>query len=426
MVGGLELVSVGLNHRTAPVALRERLAYGPDRLSEAFDALREGVSEETIILSTCNRVEVYAVVQEREGPDAISRFLALSNGLRLGSLDRHLYSHLGAHAVGHLFRVASSLDSQVVGEPQILGQVKQAFSLAQTHGAVGRLLHPLMRRTLSVAKRVRTETAIGSGSVSTGSAAVDLATQLFGSLEGRRCLLIGAGEMGRMVSRTMLSEGVSELLVVNRTYENAASLAKEFGATAVHWDQLARYLPQVDIAIVSTGAAHHLLTRATMQPIMRARRYRPLFLVDLSVPRNVAPDVHELEGAYVFNVDDLSDVALRGQEARKREATRAEELVRTEALRCYQALGAVSADPVIASINRHAEEARLMELERSHRLLESLPAEQRAEVEAMTRSMFKRFLHNGFGRARELGGQGDEEALRLLAEAFGSHDEEQT
>ena len=419
MVGGLELVSVGLNHRTAPVDLRERLAYGPERLSDAFGELGESISRETVILSTCNRVEVYAVVPEKKGAEAISRYLALSNGLRLGSLDRHLYAHTGSDAVGHLFRVASSLDSQVVGEPQILGQVKEAFSLAREHGAVGRLMQPLMRRTLSVAKRVRTHTSIGAGSVSVGSAGVDLATQLFGGLEGRRCVMVGAGEMGRLVCRSMLSHGISELLVVNRTYERAAALAGEFGATAVHWDQLARYLAEVDIGVVCTGATHHLLTRVAMKPIMRARRYRPLFLLDLSVPRNVAPDVHELEGAYVFNVDDLSEVARRGLAARQLEAHRAEELVRTEAVRCYQALGAISADPVIASITRHAEMARRAELVRSQAVLEELTDEQRQVVDAMTRSMFKRFLHNGLGRARELGGQGDEEALRLLREAFG-------
>jgi len=424
MVGGLELVSVGLNHRTAPVGLRERLAYGPDRLSDAFGELGRTVSRETVILSTCNRVEVYAVVPEGLGADGVSRFLALNNGLRLGSLDRHIYAHQGADAVGHLFRVASSLDSQVVGEPQILGQVKQAFALAREHRAVGRLMQPLMRRTLSVAKRVRTETRIGSGSVSVGSAGVDLATQLFGSLKGRRCLMIGAGEMGRLVCRSMLTHGVAELLITNRTYDRASDLAAEFGATAVHWDQLERYLADVDIGVVCTSAPHHLLTRSSMRSIVRARRYRPLFLVDLSVPRNVAPDVHELEGAYVFNVDDLSDVARQGMEARMVEAHRAEAMVRDEALRCYQALGAISAAPVIASITRSAESARKAELERSQAVLEELTDEQRAVVDAMTRSMFKRFLHNGLGRARELGGQGDEQALRLLQEAFGKEEDE--
>ncbi len=424
MVGGLELVSVGLNHRTAPVSLRERLVYGPDRLPEALRQLCEGSNRESMILSTCNRVEVYAVVPEQEGSEGISRFLALSNGIRLGSLDGHLYHHQGPQAVGHLFRVAASLDSQVVGEPQILGQVKEAFTLAREHGAAGRLMQPLMRRTLSVAKRVRTETAIGAGSVSLGSAAVDLATQLFGSLHDRRCLLLGVGEMGRLVCRSMLSHGVIELLLANRTFERALEVAQQFGATAVPWDHLGRYLGAVDVAVVCTGAQHHQITRAMMVPIMRARRYRPLFLVDLSVPRNIAPDVHELEGAYVFNVDDLSGVAQRGVEARAREATRAEELIKSEALRCYQALGAISAGPVIASITRHAEQSRLQELERSEATLEQLSPEHRRIVEAMTRSMFKRFLHNGLGRAREFGRQGDEEALRLLHETFGSDEEE--
>ena len=425
MIGDQELVSVGLNHRTAPVSIRELLAVPQQELPRHLDGLRaDGSTSESFILSTCNRVEVYAVVPAVDGGSGITRYLAREHGIRHRELERHMYRYKGPEAVGHLFRVASSLDSMVVGEPQILGQVKDAFKAAREHGSLGRLLHPLMRRTLSVAKRVRTHTAIGQGGVSVGTAGVDLARQVFGSLERRRALLLGAGEMGRLVARALLAHGVEELVVANRTYARAVELSRHFGATAVHMDQLDSYLGQVDIAVVSTSSQHHILTRARMAPIMRARRYRPLFLVDLSVPRNVAPDVHEIEGAYVFNVDDLSAVARAGLQKRQREATVAEAIVRQEAERCYESLGARSADPVIATITQRAEAARRAELERSRKLMDSLDEQQRQVVEAMTRSMMKRALHNVVRQARALAASGDEEGLRQLGEAFENESEE--
>ncbi len=424
MIGDQELVSVGLNHRTAPVAIRELLAVPQQELPRHLLGLRgHGVTSESVILSTCNRVEVYAVVPAGDGGAGITRYLASEHGIKHRELERHIYRYAGCEAVGHLFRVASSLDSMVVGEPQILGQVKDAFKAAREHGSLGRVMHPLMRRTMTVAKRVRTQTAVGQSSVSVGTAGVDLARQVFGNLERRRALLLGAGEMGRLVARSLLAHGVEELVVANRTYANAVELSRHFGGSAVHMDQLDSYLGQVDIAVVSTGAQHHLLTRARMAPIMRGRRYRPLFLVDLSVPRNVAPDVHEIEGAYVFNVDDLSAVAQAGLKKRKREATVAEAIVREEAERCYESLGARAADPVIATITRRAEIARLAELQRSRKTLEQLTPEQRQVVEAMTRSMMKRSLHNVLRQARSLAATGDEEGLRQLGEAFEDSDE---
>ena len=423
MIGDLELVSLGLNHRTAPVDVRERLAMGDREIPRHFEALRnERLSTEAIILSTCNRVELYAVVGGGDGADRLTRYLAHSHGLRHRDLNAHLYRYEGSQAVSHLFRVASSLDSMVVGEPQILGQVKTAFSLAREHGSVGRVLHPLMRRTLSVAKRIRTETRIGESSVSVGTAGVDLARQVFGRLDGKRALLLGAGEMGRLVARALLTHGVEELVVANRTYERAVELARQFGGTAVHMDQVDAYLERVDIAVVATSARHHVLDVGRMVGVMRARRYKPLFLVDLSVPRNIAPEVHDIEGAFAFNIDDLSQVAREGMAQREREATVAEAIVRREAERCYESLGARSADPVITRITRVAEAARSAELQRSAATLDELTPRQRQVVEAMTRSMLKRTLHNVIQQARALAQAGDEDALAALGDAF-AHDE---
>lgn len=424
MIGQLELVSVGLNHHTAPVDLRERLSISPERLGEHFDGLRETAGTvESLILSTCNRVEVYALVASAR-EQGIGNYLARAHGLRMTALEEHLYIRQGPEAVGHLFRVAASLDSLVLGEPQILGQVKQAFAQANAHGALGRVMQPLLRRTLSVAKRVRSETRIGRDSVSAGSAGVELARSLFGDLSERRVLLLGAGEMGRLVCQSLLSKGVEELLVSTRTYNNAVSLAQDFGATAIPIEQLDSYLERVDIAVVSTSARHHLLTRARMRPILKKRRYRPLLLIDLSVPRNVAPDVHELDGAFVYNVDDLSEISREGLEKRQLAAKQAEVMVAHEAVRCYRSLGARTADPVIANLTHAAEAARLTELQRSAALLGQLTPEQRAVIDAMTRAMFKRYLHNAIGRARTLAEIGDTEGLRVLQESFSSEVED--
>lgn len=419
MLGAKELVTIGLSHRTAPVELRERLAIPAERVGEHLAALKDGgISQESVILSTCNRVELYTLVPAEDQGQGVAGYLARSHGIPQRQLEPHLYRFVGSDAVSHLFRVSCALDSLVVGEPQILGQVKEAFRVAAAHRAIGRYLSPLMRRALSVAKRVRTETRIGRESVSVGSAGVELAQQVFGQLEGLRALLIGAGEMGRLVARAMLGHGVGELVVANRTYGHAVELARDFGASAVHLDQLERYLSQVDIVVASTGAQHHLLTRAGMLPVMRARRYRPLFMIDLSVPRNIAPDVHELEGAFLFNIDDLTAVAERGLARRKDEATLAENIVRHEADRCYRSLGARSADPIIASIAQHAEQARMVEMARSGAVLAGLDERQRAVVDAMTRAMFKRFLHNAIAHARDMAEEGDDEGLRVLGEAF--------
>ena len=237
-------------------------------------------------------------------------------------------------------------------------------------------------------------------------------------------LLLGAGEMGRLVCQSLLSKGVEELLVSTRTYTNAVNLAQDFGATAIPIEQLDSYLERVDIAVVSTSARHHLLTRARMRPILKKRRYRPLLLIDLSVPRNVAPDVHELDGAFVYNVDDLSEISREGLEKRQVAAKQAEVLVAHEAVRCYRSLGARTADPVIAKLTHSAEAARLTELQRSAALLGQLTPEQRGVIDAMTRAMFKRYLHNAIGRARTLAEIGDTEGLRVLQESFSSEVED--
>jgi len=423
VIQGREIVAVGMNHHTAPVEVRERLAMDPDMLAKHLAALqRGGLVEESVILSTCNRVEIYALVEDPEPGLALVHYMAGLQGLERDQ--SWFYRHQGQEAVAHIFRVASSLDSQVVGEPQILGQIKEAYFSAREHRAVGKVLERLMRRAISVGKRVRTVTRIGQESVSVGTAGVSLARQVFGELKGRDALVLGAGEMGNLVARSLLSGGVNELVVVNRTFESAVEMAKDVGGTPVPWDQLSRYLGQVDVAIVSTASQRPILTRAALQPVMRGRRYRPLFLMDLSVPRNIAPDVNELEGAFVFNIDDLTDLARQGLERRRAEAQVAESMVVNEAERTYRVLGRLSAAPAIMSMTQRAESVRQMEMERSRGLMDTLDSEQRDAVEAMTRSMFKRFLHDPILHARQMAESGDGESLHLLSEAFPEASEE--
>lgn len=416
---GQDVVLVGVNHHTAPLEIRERLAMPADGLPERLSSLRtERGLDEAVILSTCNRVEIYALAPSGTGPADIVSWLAGSHGLGARELERHTISLQGEPAVAHLFRVASSLDSMVVGEPQILGQLKAAFQTALEGRAVGQPLQRLMHGAIRVAKRVRTETRIGREAVSVGRAGTELARQVFGSLDGRTAMLLGAGDVARLVARSMLGHGLGELVVVNRTYARAAELAVEFDGTAAHMDQMLRYLEKVDVVIASTGSDKHLITRTDLGRIMRVRRYRPLFLIDLAVPRNIDPEINRLDGCYVFNVDDLTEVARQGQEKRQEEAAAAEAIVAEEAGRCYRSLGALKAEPIISAMTHRAEAARQAELSRSAATLATLDPEQRRVIDAMTRSMFKRFLHDTIHATRTLAASGDDEALRLLEEAF--------
>ncbi len=424
MTSQSEVVLVGVNHRTAPVEIRERLAVPADRVQERLASLcTERGLEGAVILSTCNRVEIYALAPRSTGLSQVLSWLAGTHGLAMRELERHSMALCGEPAVAHLFRVAASLDSMIVGEPQILGQLKTAFALALEGQSVGQPLQRLMRGAIRVAKRVRTETRIGREPVSVGRAGTELARQVLGELEGRTAMLVGAGDVARLVAQSMLGHGLGELVVVNRTYARAAELAAEFDGTAAHLEQLERYLEKVDVVIASTASTTPLVTRDALARIMRVRRYRPLFCIDLSVPRNIDPAVNRLEGCYVFNVDDLTEVARQGQEHRRGEAETAERIVAEEAGRCYRSLEALKAEPIIAAMTHRAEAARQAELARSAATLDVLEPGQRRVIEAMTRSMFKRFLHDTIQATRQLAASGDEVSLKLLEEAFESVDD---
>ncbi len=407
-----DLIAVGLSHHTAPVEVRERMAMSEEMVRDRLARLTtEGAASEAFIVSTCNRVELYATA---ENLPAIQEFMREHRGPNGEAIDRYLYWYRNEDAVRHLFRVASSLDSLVVGEPQILGQVKDAVRVAEESRSLGKLLSRLTRQTLSVAKRVRTETAIGESRVGVGNAGVDLALQIFGRLTDKRALLVGVGEMGRQVARAMVGAGLKELIVANRTYERSVECAAEFGGTPIAWERMAEYLGQVDVVITATGATRPIIGQEDVRKALRVRRYRPLFLVDLSVPRNISSDVDELDEAFLFNVDDLTRVMEAGKREREKAAEQADALVADEANRFMARLKEVEVGRNIGVITKAAEMIRREELERTAKVLEELEPKQRKAVDAMTRAMVKKLLHGQIVALRQAARDGDADVIDTL------------
>jgi len=388
----MKLLLTGVNHKTAPVELREQLAISQERLSDATRALLEfpGVHE-AMILSTCNRVELLAC-HEASSPDLLG-FLQSYLGIETASLRPHTYEYRETDAVQHLFRVASSLDSMVVGEPQILGQVKESYTTARSVGAVQTHLEKLLQSTFTVAKKIRTETQIGSSSVSIASVAVDLAKKIFGSLEGKRVLLVGAGKMSELAARHLMQQGADSILVVNRTHDRALRLARQFQGQAVRFDDLYATADQADIIITSTGSQEHIFRREHGQQFLHKRRNRPMFFIDIAVPRDIDPEINLVDGVFLYDIDDLQSVAASHLDDRAREAQRAEAIIAEEVVRFQRRTQALNAAPMIVDLQNTAEEMRQAELRRAQARLQSLTPEQQAAVEALTRGLMNKFLH---------------------------------
>jgi glutamyl-tRNA reductase len=409
---------VGVNHRTAPVELRERLAIASESLGEAALALlgTPGVSE-GMIVSTCNRVEL--VTSHEQTPPDVMDFLRRYFALDADLLRPHLYEYEGTEAVRHLFRVASSLDSMVLGEPQILGQVKEAYTAARAVGAVQGSLERLLQTTFTVAKRVRTETQIGSASVSIASVAVDLAKKIFGSLEGKTVLLVGAGKMSELAARHLIRQGAHSMLITNRTFDRAVRMAQTFDGRAVRFEDLHAVADQADILITSTGAPQPIFRREHAQQFLHRRRNRPMFYIDIAVPRDVAPEVNRLEGAFVYDIDDLQSVATSHLGERSREAMQAEAIVQAEVERFATGQQTLSAVPAIVSLQQSMEDLRRAELERMQSKLQSLSAEQRSAVEALTRGLINKVLHQPLQAMKAAARNGDLTVVEAVQQIFG-------
>lgn len=361
------IVLIGINHKTAPVELRECLAFAPQETIEALQGLtREPAVREALLYSTCNRVELLLAAEDREGAIAAGRgLLAARNRLPQGVLEGSLYVHENDDAVRHLFRVAASLDSLVVGEPQILGQIKEAYRQALRARTSGVILNRLMHRAFFVAKRVRTETGIGGHAVSVSYAAVELGRKIFGSLEGRRVLLIGAGEMAELAVEHLLRQRVAGILVANRTYENGLDLARRFNGRALRFEELPQALAEADIILSSTGAPGFVLTREQVRPVLRNRRHRPLFFIDIAVPRDIDPEINRLENAYVYDIDDLKGIVEENLEDRLKEAVKGERIIDEAVIRFRQWLEGLEVVPTIVALHRKLEAIGEQELKRT-------------------------------------------------------------
>jgi glutamyl-tRNA reductase len=406
------LVLIGINHNTAPIEVRERLAIPAERLADATRTLlhQPGVRE-GLILSTCNRVELLTLQDDAEATPTqaktdLLRFLHEYFAVHPHDIQPHLYEFREREAVRHLFRVASSLDSMVVGEPQILGQVKEAYTVARDAGAVSTHLEALMQRTFTVAKKIRTETQIGSSSVSIASVAVDLARKIFGSLYGKTVLLVGAGKMSELAARHLIQQGASSILVTNRTLSRAEEIAANFSSLTVHTDSipfeaLYEQADRADIVITSTGAPQKIFGRSHGQHFLHRRRNRPMFFIDIAVPRDVDPRMNEVEGCFVYDIDDLQQVAAANLADRSREAEAAETIVSREVDKYQERLQSRDAVPAIKALQQQAEQLRLAELARSQSKLADLSPQQRDAVEALTRSLTAKLLHPQLTALRE-------------------------
>jgi len=417
----MNLVLIGVNHRTAPVDIRERLNIPEARLPEALSALlrREGIRE-ALILSTCNRVEV--LVSAEDAADAkmiIEQFLADHLGFELGPYRHFFYDYLQQEAVHHLFRVAASLDSMVLGEPQILGQLKRAFQVANEASALNGTLKEIVNQALAVAKRVRRETALGSAAVSVSYAAVELAKKIFGSLEQKTIFIIGAGKMSELAARHLIRSGAGTIYVTNRTYERAVQLAAAFRGTAVPFDQLFEHLAKADIVISSTGAPGYVVNKELAARALAARRNRPMFFVDIAVPRDIDPQVHELDNTFVYNVDDLQQVVESNKKQREREAVWAEEIVNDEVRKTMRRLASRDLTPTIVALEDRLNAIRQGEMERFGSRLAGLTLEQRQAIEALTRGFLNKILHGPISELKSGAGLPEQvDRVRLVQRIF--------
>ena len=385
---------MGASHRTAPVELRERLDFCSRGLDVAVRALVERQSTaEAVVVSTCNRAELYVACKDPSHTAAdLLGFFSEFHQLRSDELRPHLYSHVDHDAARHLFRVSSGLDSLVVGEPQILGQIKEAYGVATTVESAGPLLNKLFHWAFGVGKRVRSETALAEGAVSVSFAAVSLAKKIFGNLSGRRVLVIGAGEMGKLTAVHLRAQGVASIVITSRTLGHAQEIADEVGGTVTPWDAVPQALLDADIVITCTGASRPILSKAQVKAAMPASRMRPLFLIDIAVPRDVDPHAAEIEQVFLYNIDDLQAIVRENLQKRGAEVGRAEQIVEEEVQKFATWHRSREAVPTIVALRHHFESIRKSELERLEPKMSSLPPEARARVDEITRLLVEKLL----------------------------------
>jgi glutamyl-tRNA reductase len=416
------LLLLGLNHRSAPLPMRERVGFSEDELATLLPRLAGTQPfREAMVLSTCNRVEVLVRADETPGAAvALKAFVAETKGLEVADLDRYGYTYQGLDVARHLFQVASGLDSMVLGEPQILGQVKRAYALARTAGTTGSIVEHLLQHCLAAAKKVRTDTGISRHAVSVSFAAVTLARQIFGELAGRTVLLLGAGKMTELAARHLVANGAAKIVVANRTYTRAMRLAESFGGTAVNWDEVFTAMQKADIVVTGTAAAQPVVSRADVQQVLGARRGRPLFFIDIAVPRDVEPSVNTLDGVYLYDIDDLQQVVDANLEERKRAAEAARHQVEDEVRGFERWLQSLEVTPTIVSLRHAYQDVGDKEVERYRRRLGELSADQQQAVEELTRAVVNKLLHSPMRHLKEAAAAGQAAAVaRNYRQIFG-------
>ena len=390
----MALIAIGLNHRTAPVHVRERLSVAEAKLPELIASLSAMTGVDgTAIVSTCNRVETYVSAASEDIIEAVVEWLAELAGAGRAEIEKHLYILRHGDVVKHLFRVASGLDSMIIGEPQIHGQVRAAFMASQRCGALDALLTQVFEQTMRVAKKVRTDTGIGEHAVSVPYAAVELAKKIFGDLDGLQALLLGAGEIGELTAEHLAGSGVRQIFVANRAYERGVQLAERFGGAAIQFSAIEPFLATCDIVIASTAAPHFVIERGQVERALESRKMKNLFLIDLSVPRNIDPAIAKVDGAYLYNIDDLQLVAESNRELRMKKAQQAEEIVAREVDAFRKRIAAMDAVPTIVELQQRLEEIRAAELEKCLRRVGPMNPEQREAIEMMTTQMVNKILH---------------------------------
>ncbi|HWY48528.1 MAG TPA: glutamyl-tRNA reductase [Bryobacteraceae bacterium] len=414
----------GVNHKSAPVEVRERLAFDEPSLAAALLDLksRPGFCE-GMILSTCNRVEVALTCEDATALLEVDEFLADTRHVARDWVTPYLYRYEDGEAIRHLFRVASSLDSMVVGEPQILGQLKSAYALAKEHGAVSGFLDTLLTRAFNVAKRVRSETEIGANAVSVSYAAVELARDIFGTLDDKRVMIVGAGKMSELAARHLRRSGATHIFVTNRTHERAVEMAQVFDGKIIEYTKLMAFLPEVDIVITSSGAPHYILTRDEMKKVIDARRNRPMFLIDIAVPRNIEPSVNKLDNVFLYDIDDLQKVVDTNLVGRMQSAEEAEAIIREEVERMMARLKTREVVPTIVSLQEQLEKLRIGELTRMRGKFGSLTPEQEEALIALTKGIINKIAHGPISELRRQANEPDGHHLVLaIRKVFRLHD----
>jgi glutamyl-tRNA reductase len=397
----MKLALLGINHRTAPVNIREKLAFRAEDIPGALVDLQARGAKEALILSTCNRVEVTAALDDDVSTDALVEGIARGrHDLSVDLIRPFCYQFEQSEAIRHVFRVAASLDSMIVGEPQILGQLKEAYALAREQGTVGSVLETVLTRAFYVAKRIRTETEIGQSAVSVSYAAVELAREIFGSLTKKRVLIIGAGKMSEGAGRHLQRAGASDILISNRTPERALELARMFGGKIVPYSALADHLPNVDIVITSSAAPDYVLSQEVVRKAIEARRNQPMFLIDIAVPRNIEPEVNRIEHVFLYDIDDLQRLAERNLQARKEVAQHAENIVTDEVARLEARLRERDVTPTILGLQEQLETIRREVLEKYRARLGFLTLEQEQAIEGLTRGIINKIAHGPISEIR--------------------------